>query len=113
MRWTQSTLNRRLLDREPAVRVSGITVARIFAEAVAGDCMDFGDGVQQLLVSDILQRDYLRVGVDQAGAGPLARDREIRGVVDLPSSPGVVACISCQPSQVLLSCLYLHTDMPV
>ena len=33
---------------------------RIFAEKVAGDCMDFGDGVQQLLVSDVTQRDFLR-----------------------------------------------------
>ena len=29
--------------------------------------MDFGDGVQNLLVSDVLHRDCLRVGVDQAG----------------------------------------------
>jgi hypothetical protein len=52
--------------------------------------MDFGDGVQQLLVSDIIQRDYLRVGVDQAGSGPRARDREVRFVRDLPPSAGVV-----------------------
>ena len=75
----------------PAHRpIVGITVERIFAEKVAGDCMDFGDGVQQLLVSDITQRDFLRVGVDQAGAGPVARDREVRNVVDLPCSPGVL-----------------------
>jgi len=51
--------------------------------------MDFGDGVQDLLVSDIIQRDCLRVGVDQAGYGPLSRDREIRFVRDVPGTPGV------------------------
>jgi hypothetical protein len=71
--------------------IVGVTIERIFAEAVAGDCIDLGDGVQDVLVSDIHQRDYLRVGVDQAGAGPVARNREIRLVVDLPSSPGVQA----------------------
>jgi hypothetical protein len=71
--------------------IVGVNVERIFTESVAGDGMDYGDGVQQLLVSDVIQRDYLRCGVDQAGAGPVARDREIRGVVDLPSSEGVMA----------------------
>ena len=49
----------------------------------------FGDGVQDLLVSDIIQRDCLRVGVDQAGYGPLSRDRETRSVRDVPGTPGV------------------------
>ena len=74
--------------RAPMV-IRGITVERIFAEAVAGDGMDFGDGVQRLLVSDVIQRDCLRVGVDQAGYGPLSRDREVRLVRDLPGTPGV------------------------
>jgi hypothetical protein len=69
--------------------IKGITVERIFAEKSAGDCMDFGDGVQDLLVSDIIQRDCLRTGVDQAGYGPLSRNREIRFVRDLPGTPGV------------------------
>jgi hypothetical protein len=74
---------------EAAIR--NITALRVLTDKIAGDGMNFGDGVQNVLVSDVLQRDYLRVGVDQAGAGPLARDREIRGVIDLPSSAGVVA----------------------
>lgn len=69
--------------------IKGITVERIFSESVAGDGMDFGDSVQDLLVSDIIQRDCLRVGVDQAGYGPLSRNREIRFVRDLPGTPGV------------------------
>ena len=71
--------------------------------------MDFGDGVQDLLVSDVLHRDCLRVGVDQAGyvsdehfslspalsnrcvsQGPLSRDREIRHVRGYKPTPGVV-----------------------
>ena len=42
-----------------------------------------------LQVSDVVQRDCLRVGVDQAGYGPLSRNREVRGVRDLPGTPGV------------------------
>jgi hypothetical protein len=70
--------------------IKGITVQRLFVEKVAGDGMDFGDGVQDLLVSDVLHRDCLRVGVDQAGYGPLSRNREIRHVYGFEPTPGVL-----------------------
>ena len=41
-----------------SVRSAAERPERLYAET--GDCMDFGDGVQQLLVSDVTQRDFLR-----------------------------------------------------
>ena len=37
--------------------ITGVTVERIFTEAVAGDGMDFGDGVQDLLVPFLIHVD--------------------------------------------------------
>jgi hypothetical protein len=36
--------------------IVGVTVKRIFAESIASNLMDFGHGVQQQLVSDVVQR---------------------------------------------------------
>eukprot|EP01051_Picozoa_sp_SAG22_P003094 SAG22_NODE_146_length_17566_cov_17.597847_10_plen_413_part_00 len=44
--------------------IVNVTVQRLEVEAIAGDCMDFGNGVQNLLVQDIVLRDYLRQGID-------------------------------------------------
>lgn len=60
-----------------------ITVQRMITEAIAGDCMNFGDGVQNLLVQDIQLRDYLRQGVDLAG-NSLSRNHTVRRVTELP-----------------------------
>jgi hypothetical protein len=59
-----------------------ITVRRVVAEAIAGDCMDFGDGVQNLDVADIQIRDYLRQGVDLAG-NSLSWNHTVRNVTEL------------------------------
>jgi hypothetical protein len=45
--------------------------------------MDFGDGVQNLLVEDVQLRDYLRQGVDLAGNAN-ARNHTVRRVTELP-----------------------------
>ena len=96
--------------------IVGITVERILAEKIAGDCMDFGDGVQQLFVSDINQRDCLRVGIDQSGVGPIARDREIAEVRDLLCSPGVQCSGNSISTGVIgrvanLSNLWIHDNV--
>ena len=75
---------------EPASRadttsgtIRDITVQRLVVEAIAGDCMDFGNGVQNLLVEDIVLRDYLRQGVDLAGDAS-SRNHTVRRVRELP-----------------------------
>ena len=60
-----------------------ITVQRVIAEAIGGDCLDFGDGVQNLLVEDIQVRDFLRQGVDLAGNN-LTWNHTVRRVTELP-----------------------------
>lgn len=63
--------------------IRDVTVQRMVVEAIAGDCMDFGDGVQNLLVEDVQLRDYLRQGVDLAG-NVNARNHTVRRVKELP-----------------------------
>jgi hypothetical protein len=71
-----------------------------------------GTGVQDLLVSDIIQRDCLRVGVDQAGYGPLSRDREIRHVRDLPGTPGVAQGNTIHIEEALnLTNVWIHDNV--
>jgi hypothetical protein len=63
--------------------IRNVTVQRLLVEAVAGDCMTFADGVQGLLVEDVVVRDFLRQGVDLAG-DVLSRDFVIRNVTERP-----------------------------
>ena len=44
-----------------------ITVTRVTVAGFAGDCLDFGGGVQNLMVQDVAIKDCLRQGVDFAG----------------------------------------------
>ena len=61
--------------------IKDVTVQRVIAEAIGGDCLDFGDGVQNLLVEDIQVRDFLRQGVDLAG-NTLAFNHTVRRVTE-------------------------------
>ena len=70
------------LTKAPGV-LRDITVQRVVVEAIGGDCMDFGWGVQNLLVEDVQLRDYLRQGVDLAG-NTLSRNHTVRRVTELP-----------------------------
>ena len=63
--------------------IRDVTVQRVLVEAVAGDCMTFADGVQGLLVEDVVVRDFLRQGVDLAGDA-LSRDFIVRNVTERP-----------------------------
>jgi hypothetical protein len=68
--------------------IRGVTVTRMRVQSFAGDSMVFGDGVQELKVSDIEQRDFIRVGVYMFSDYG-ARNMEISGVRDLPTTDGV------------------------
>ena len=63
--------------------IRDITVQRIIAEAIGGDCMSFAYGVQNLLVEDIQVRDFLRQGVDLAGNN-ITFNHTVRRVTELP-----------------------------
>jgi hypothetical protein len=67
----------------PPHTIRNVTVQRVLVEAVAGDCMAFADGVQGLLVEDVVVRDFLRQGVDLAG-NELSRNFVIRNVTEIP-----------------------------
>ena len=76
---------------QPPIR--DITISRVTVEGFAGDCIDVGGGVQNLVVEDIRLKDCLRQGVDFAGAvapgdAPSA-NFTARRVRDLQDSPGV------------------------
>lgn len=64
------------------------------AGGFAGDALDFGGGVHNLLVEDVFLKDYLRQGLDFAG-GLSGGDRPSRNftarrVRDLAFTPGVI-----------------------
>ena len=75
--------------------IKSITVQRVTATGFAGDAMDFGGGVEDLLVEDCYVKDYTRQGVDFAGQFGLgnapSRNFTARRVRDLPFSPGFEA----------------------
>jgi hypothetical protein len=75
--------------------IKSITVQRVTAVGFAGDAMDFGGGVQDLLVEDCFVKDYTRQGVDfagQYGTGDTpSRNFTARRVRDLPFTPGFEA----------------------
>jgi hypothetical protein len=75
--------------------ITAITVQRVTAGGFAGDAMDFGGGVQDLLVEDCFVKDYTRQGVDFAGmAGhgdAPSRNYTVRRVRDLPFTPGFMS----------------------
>ena len=66
----------------PPGTIKGVTVQRVIVQAIAGDAMVFGEGVQDLLVEDIQLRDYIRQGVGLAG-NALARNHTVRRVTEL------------------------------
>ena len=75
--------------------IKSITVQRVTAAGFAGDAMDIGGGVQDVLVEDCFVKDYTRQGVDFAGmygAGDSpSRNFTARRVRDLPFTPGFEA----------------------
>jgi hypothetical protein len=68
---------------QPPGTIKGVTVRNVRVEAIAGDCMVFANGVQDVLVEDIHLRDYIRQGVG-LGGNALARNHTVRRVTELP-----------------------------
>eukprot|EP01050_Picozoa_sp_SAG11_P020052 SAG11_NODE_3311_length_2530_cov_2.928425_2_plen_195_part_00 len=75
--------------------ITSITVQRVTAGGFAGDAMDFGGGVHDLLVEDCFVKDYTRQGVDFAGMSGQgdepSRNFTARRIHDLPFTPGFEA----------------------
>ena len=76
---------------QPPIR--DITVTRVTVTGFAGDCLDFGGGVHNLMVQDVAIKDCLRQGVDFAGGlgygDAPSSNFTARRVRDLVDSPGV------------------------